>query len=471
VDDADADPTNELQNWSNLPGIPANIDTDATDDFSGAWTDLTGVPVNLDTDATDDFSGAWNDLTSVPAGFSDNTDNVNDADADPTNELQNWSNLPGIPANIDIDVTDDFDGSSLNNIGNVNISVLGNNDFIVWKSASGEWQNRNAASIGLSTVGHTHAASDITSGTFVDARISQSSVTQHEGALTITESQISDLSHFSGSWNDLTGLPTGFSDGTDDNTNIANANLSSNANRTVDFNNNSLTFTETNFNVSNGTNFIVDQTTIDLIADGTSTDAIDLYSFGGIEMVGNNLITIDAPDIILKGDNYGSATEGYIPTLKANKVIRWTSPADALGNAGFSGSWNDLTDIPAGFADGTDDEGSGGGSTPFFTQISLSSSQTLDCQSNSRGIFSIDKNGLTSSTITLSNPVVGGKYIMHFYNNSSNLCADLPSNFYNMAASQMAGTVSIGTSGAWIEFYYDGTNFRCNQNLATCAGP
>ena len=30
VDDADADPTNELQDWSNLPGIPTNIDTDVT---------------------------------------------------------------------------------------------------------------------------------------------------------------------------------------------------------------------------------------------------------------------------------------------------------------------------------------------------------------------------------------------------------------------------------------------------------
>ena len=30
VDDADADATNELQDWSNLPGIPANIDITKT---------------------------------------------------------------------------------------------------------------------------------------------------------------------------------------------------------------------------------------------------------------------------------------------------------------------------------------------------------------------------------------------------------------------------------------------------------
>ena len=39
-------------------------------------------------------------------------------------------------------------------------------------------------------------SSKITSGTFADARISQSSVTQHQAALAITESQISDLAHY-----------------------------------------------------------------------------------------------------------------------------------------------------------------------------------------------------------------------------------------------------------------------------------
>ena len=138
--DGDDDDTNELQNWGNLPGIPADIDIDATDDFSGSWNDLTsvpadiadgddvndadadstnelqnwsnlpGIPADIDIDATDDFSGSWNDLTSVPADIADG-DDVDDADADPSNELQNWSNLPGIPADIDIDATDDFSGS------------------------------------------------------------------------------------------------------------------------------------------------------------------------------------------------------------------------------------------------------------------------------------------------------------------------------------------------------------------------
>lgn len=49
---------------------------------------------------------------------------------------------------------------------------------------------------GKAASSHSHAASDVTSGSFADARISESSVTQHEAALTITESQISDLGSY-----------------------------------------------------------------------------------------------------------------------------------------------------------------------------------------------------------------------------------------------------------------------------------
>lgn len=60
----------------------------------------------------------------------------------------------------------------------------------VWRSGS-----ETLSDIGAAASSHTHATSDVTSGTFADARISESSVTQHEAALSITESQISDLSH------------------------------------------------------------------------------------------------------------------------------------------------------------------------------------------------------------------------------------------------------------------------------------
>lgn len=53
--------------------------------------------------------------------------------------------------------------------------------------------NHDATYAGLS---HGHAASEVTSGTFADGRIAQSNVTQHQAALSITESQVSDLNAF-----------------------------------------------------------------------------------------------------------------------------------------------------------------------------------------------------------------------------------------------------------------------------------
>ena len=48
----------------------------------------------------------------------------------------------------------------------------------------------------IPALSHSHAASDVASGTFADARIAESNVTQHEAALTVTESQISDLGSY-----------------------------------------------------------------------------------------------------------------------------------------------------------------------------------------------------------------------------------------------------------------------------------
>lgn len=76
-----------------------------------------------------------------------------------------------------------------------------------------------AADVSAAAATHNHAASDINSGTFDDARIAEGNVTQHQAALSITESQISDLGTYatvaslaavatSGSYDDLTDKPT-----------------------------------------------------------------------------------------------------------------------------------------------------------------------------------------------------------------------------------------------------------------------
>ncbi|PHR43345.1 MAG: hypothetical protein COA32_16595 [Fluviicola sp.] len=132
VDDADADPTNELQDWSSLPGIPADIvDGDDVDDADNdptneieTWSTLSGIPADIaDGDDVDDADNdptneieTWSTLSGIPADIADG-DDVDDADNDPTNEIETWSTLSGIPADIaDGDDVDDADNDPTNEI-------------------------------------------------------------------------------------------------------------------------------------------------------------------------------------------------------------------------------------------------------------------------------------------------------------------------------------------------------------------
>ena len=130
--DNDEDPTNELQDWSNLPGIPPDIadgddvddaDHDPTNELQD-WSTLPGIPEDVadgdqveddDADPTNELQD-WGTLPGIPTDIADG-DDVDDADHDPTNELQDWSTLPGIPADIaDGDDVDDADHDSVNEI-------------------------------------------------------------------------------------------------------------------------------------------------------------------------------------------------------------------------------------------------------------------------------------------------------------------------------------------------------------------
>ena len=80
VDDGDSDPTNELQNWSNLPGIPAGF----SDDVDNV--------IDNDSDPNNELQN-WSNLPGIPAGFADNVDNFLDSDADPNNEIQDLASV------------------------------------------------------------------------------------------------------------------------------------------------------------------------------------------------------------------------------------------------------------------------------------------------------------------------------------------------------------------------------------------
>jgi hypothetical protein len=103
---------------------------------------------------------------------------------------------------------------SLNTLDDVSVTLLTTGKILVWNGVGLVWEEKTLTEAGASLVGHTHveanitdldkytqaqvdaltwAANDIVSGTFDNARIAESNVTQHQAALSITESQISDL--------------------------------------------------------------------------------------------------------------------------------------------------------------------------------------------------------------------------------------------------------------------------------------
>lgn len=88
-------------------------------------------------------------------------------------------------------------GEAVGDLSDVTITGITNGEVLVWNTSA--FINRTLAEAGIAAASHTHATTDITSGTFADARIAQSNVTQHQAALSITESQISDLGTYQSS--------------------------------------------------------------------------------------------------------------------------------------------------------------------------------------------------------------------------------------------------------------------------------
>lgn len=141
--DASNDFSGSYDDLSNKPMIPSDInDLDDEDGlltgstFDGSFNSLTDVPDNLDTDASDDFSGSYDDLTNtptipsdvndltdsnglIPSDLDDLTDNSDLVPQDVSDLSDNssllfsgsFNDLTDVPTNLDTDNTDDFSGS------------------------------------------------------------------------------------------------------------------------------------------------------------------------------------------------------------------------------------------------------------------------------------------------------------------------------------------------------------------------
>lgn len=119
-----------------VSGDMSTIDWSTGDYFLQTETDPTG--------GTNYTVTGTSQLLSVPYALHAKTaesvinDQVNDADADPTNELQNWSNLPGIPADF-ADNTDDVDDADADPTNEIELPSGGNNAQVLSTDGTGNY--------------------------------------------------------------------------------------------------------------------------------------------------------------------------------------------------------------------------------------------------------------------------------------------------------------------------------------------
>ena len=171
----------------------AGYDTDASDDFDGDYNSLTNTPAI--------FSGDFADLTNIPTDLSDG-DQIDDADADATNELITGVSLE--TGNI-LRITD----AGGNN--DVDLTSLASGGF------SGEFSALSNIPAGLSDGDDVDDAdADATNELITGISLEPGNVLRISDAGGNNDVDLSSLAvGFSGDFSDLTNIPAGLADGDD----------------------------------------------------------------------------------------------------------------------------------------------------------------------------------------------------------------------------------------------------------------
>ena len=188
MDDADADPTNELQDWSTLPGIPADLtdgddvddaDADPTNELQDLHLDGNTLTITMNNSATEIDLGAYLDNTDTHLteaevdAMVDNNGYLTEASDDQTlllsgHELSiedgNSVTLPDEVNDADPDATNELISSFILNGNSVELSDAGGTRTIDLGSLEGDFSDGGDASETDRTLGNTsdHALSLMT---------------------------------------------------------------------------------------------------------------------------------------------------------------------------------------------------------------------------------------------------------------------------------------------------------------------
>lgn len=157
--------------WAGISGVPATFAPSAHDHTASEITSGT-LPVNRGGTGVATFTsgnylrgnGTAAVATRTPAQV---LSDIGAAAADHSHAIGDVTGLQGA-----------LDGKaasghshSLDSLSNVTITSNSNGELLAWNTSSSAWINQTLAELGISAVGHKHAAGDIDSGTLADARI------------------------------------------------------------------------------------------------------------------------------------------------------------------------------------------------------------------------------------------------------------------------------------------------------------